>query len=109
MEQATCDSQGGVLGGICTRLGEFGVACQFKGACGNAPEAPPQQPTISTFRVLFDSVKTSYCGKHFPNATSSLSGPSSRIFRRSSAHTTFFSFRRKPIHVCESAVTCRSA
>ena len=32
----------------------------------------------------------SYCGKHFPNATSGLSGPSSRIFRRSSAHTTFF-------------------
>src|SRR5207249_131411 len=49
-----------------------------------------------------------YWGKHFPNASSSLSGPSSLIFRRRSAHTTFFSFLRKPIHVCESAVTCRS-
>jgi hypothetical protein len=53
-------------------------------------------------------VKSSYWGKQFPNAISSLSGPSSRTFRRSNAHTMFFSFFRKPIHVCESAVTCRS-
>jgi hypothetical protein len=52
--------------------------------------------------------KISYCGKHLPNATNSLSRPLSRIFRRSSAHTTFLSLLRKPIHVCESAVTCRS-
>ena len=30
------------------------------------------------------------------------------IFRLSNAHTTLFSFLRKPIHVFESAVTCRS-
>jgi hypothetical protein len=47
-------------------------------------------------------------GKHLPKATSSLGDPLIRIFRRRSAHTTFFSFRRKPIQVCELAVTCRS-
>src|SRR5688572_14553233 len=53
-------------------------------------------------------VDLGYCGKQYPNATSSFSGPSSRIFRRNNAHTMFFSFLRKPIHVCESAETCRS-
>ena len=50
-----------------------------------------------------------YCGKQFPNATSNFRGPTSRIFRRTNAQTTFFSFRRKPIQVFASAVTCKSA
>lgn len=67
------------------------------------------QQLRSTGSTAIRASKIRYCGKHFPNATSSLSGPASRIFRRSSAQTTFFSFLRKPTHVCESAVTRRSA
>src|SRR3954470_13752145 len=61
---------------------------------------------IELSRVRSARPERSYCGKHFPNATSSLRGPLSRIFRRSRAHTTFCSFLRKPIHVCASAITC---
>src|SRR5206468_6362549 len=52
-------------------------------------------PTKAFLKRLSRVQDQTYCGKHFPNATNSLSGPSSRIFRRSSDPRPFLSSLRK--------------
>jgi hypothetical protein len=68
--------------------------------CG--ADLAPKEASAKAMRIRL------HAGKHFPKATSSLSGPCSRIVRRSNAQTTLFSFFKKPSHVFESAVTCKS-